>query len=127
MFIIKLQNIRKVVIKMKKLMLVTLVIVFVLSMGVLSFAETNITETPDWYEDMLKWRKDQVEGALDQGLITEEQARLWNERMEYMEEYHLENGYGYGGCGGFGMGYGQRGGRGFGHGMMGRGWGYQGF
>lgn len=125
---------------MKKLMLVTLVIVFVLSMGVMSFAETNITETPDWYEDMLKWRKDQIEEALDEGLITEEQAQLWNERLEYMEEYNLENNYGYG-CGGYGMGYGHgpgRGfghgmgygyesGRGFGHGMMGRGWGYQGF
>ncbi len=109
---------------MKKSILITLVVVFVLSMGVLSFAETNIVETPEWFNDMITWKKDRVQEAVDNDLITEQDAKLYNERLDYMEEYHQENDFGYpGGCGGFGRGVG----RGPGAGMMGRGWGYQGF
>ena len=112
---------------MKKLIVISLILVFVLSMGILSFAETTVTEAPEWFQGMLKWKKEQIQEAVKDEVITEEQAKLWNERLDSMEKYHEENGFNFpGGCGGGGFapgsGRGPGAGRGFGTGMMGRGW-----
>lgn len=101
---------------MKKIITLAMTTVIILSLGVIAFAETN-NEVPDWYNEMIKWKKDQVQQSVDNGQVTEEQANYWNERIEYMEKFHKENGFGFqGGCGGFGRGY-RRGPGGFGPGM----------
>ncbi|WP_432406507.1 DUF2680 domain-containing protein [Wukongibacter sp. M2B1] len=100
---------------MKKIIVLTIVAIMVLSLGVLAFAETA-DESPDWYEEMIKWKKEQIEKAVEDKQITEEQAKYWNERIDAMEGYHKENGFNFPmGCGGYGRGYGG----GFGPGMRG--------
>lgn len=107
---------------MKKIIAVSIIAVLVLSMGVIAFAEST-AEVPEWFDEMIKWKKEQIDRALEDNTITEEQAELWNERIDYMEKYHEENGFAFpGGCaggvrGGFGRGF--RGEKpGFGPGMM---------
>ncbi len=99
----------------KKIIVLSLVAVLVLSMGAIAFAET-INNVPSWFKDMISWKKERVNEALKSGQITEEQATLFNERIEYMEKYHEENGFNFpGDClNGDGRGMG----RGFGKGMM---------
>ncbi|MFZ5969305.1 MAG: hypothetical protein ACOYVK_19275 [Bacillota bacterium] len=100
---------------MKKWFVLAIAVVMVLSVGLVAFADT---ETPEWFTEMMKWKKDQVQQALDSKQITEEQAKLFNDRLEAMEKYHAENGFNFPvGCGIGGGGFG-RGGRGFGGGMM---------
>ncbi|WP_432662334.1 DUF2680 domain-containing protein [Wukongibacter baidiensis] len=104
---------------MKKIIVLAIVAVMVLSFGVLAFAETA-NESPDWYKEMIKWKKDQIEKAVEDKQITEEQAKYWNERIDAMEKYHNENGFNFpGGCGGPGRGQGRGFGGGFGQGMRG--------
>jgi len=105
---------------MKKLIVISLIAIFVLSMGVMAFAETA-DETPEWFTEMIKWKKEQVAQAVEDKVVTEEQAKLWNDRLDAMVEYHAENGFAFpGGCGASGRGFGRvSGGRGFGPGMRG--------
>lgn len=51
-----------------------------------------------WHEDRMEWKKSQVDESLKEGLISEEQAKDWNDHFRYMEEFHRENGFsnGYG-------------------------------
>lgn len=99
---------------MKKIIVLAITAALVLSLGVVAFAETS-DEAPDWYKDMLKWKKDQIEQGIKDKVITEEQAEYWNERIDAMEEFHEENGFNFSmGCGGLGRGQGRGFGRGFG-------------
>ncbi|RKD30610.1 DUF2680 domain-containing protein [Thermohalobacter berrensis] len=106
---------------MKKILGLSLVVVLVLTMGIVAFAADN-DEVPNWFKEMIEWRKEQVKDALEEGYITEEQAKAWEEHFEYMEEFHSTNGFGFpGGCHRFGprgykRGFGNR--QGFGPGMM---------
>ncbi len=65
-----------------------------------TFAET--VEVPQWYNDMVQWRQERLEEAVDEGLITEEEAEWRLERWEAMEEFHADREFG------FGPGYGYR-------------------
>jgi hypothetical protein len=113
----------------KKGIALSLAAIVVLAMGVVAFADST-NEVPQWFNDMIKWRKAQVDQAVKDKVITEEQAKYWKDRLDYMEKFHNENGFGYGfpgAChGGFGRpGFGRTGyGRGFGYGsgMMGGYW-----
>jgi len=99
---------------MKKIIILAVAAVLVISLGVIAFAETS-NEAPDWYKDMLKWKKDQINQAVKDNVITEEQAKYWEERIDAMEKFHEENGFNFPmGCGGFGRGQGRGFGRGFG-------------
>ncbi len=112
---------------MKKKVAIGLTLLLVLSLSVVAFAES--VDAPEWYQEMKEWRQERVEAALEEGLITEDQAEWQHERWEAMDEYRLENGFeeGFGPChggvagesfnGGFG-GRGMMGGFG-GRGMMG--------
>ena len=116
---------------MKKLIVLSMVGVLMLSIGVIAFADGN--ELPNWYNDMIKWRQERLNDAIKDGSISESEAEEWNEHYEDMREYHEENGFpvqggGFNsGCpgGGFRRGFGPRGnsgnfqpGNGFGPGMM---------
>lgn len=80
---------------MKKLTILSIIAVLVLSMGIVAFAD-SAKEAPQWYKDMIEWRKEQVNEAVINGEITEEDAKYWNEEIDRMEEHHNEYGYGQG-------------------------------
>ncbi len=104
---------------MKKKIAIGLTMLLVLSLSAMAFAES--VDTPEWYQEMKEWRQERVDTALEEGLITQEQAEWQRDRWEAMDEYRLENEFveGYGLChggvagesfrGGFGGGYGHRG------------------
>ncbi|RKD21545.1 Protein of unknown function [Caminicella sporogenes DSM 14501] len=108
---------------MKKGIILTLIAVFILAMGAMVYADSK-AEVPSWFNDMIAWKKEQIKKAVEDKVITEEQAKYWQERLDYMQKFHEENGFNFpGGC--FGSGFGRaRGakGFGFGRGMMGRYW-----
>lgn len=99
----------------KKIIVLSVVAVLVLSMGAVAFAETT-TNVPSWFKDMISWKKERVNEAVKSEQITEEQAKILNERIEYMEKYHEENGFNFPENCLEGNGRGMR--RGFGRGMM---------
>ena len=95
---------------MKKFMILSIVAVLALSMGMVAFADGS-EETPQWYNDMIEWRKEQVNEAVTNGEITEEDAKYWNEQIDEMEEHHNEYGFGPGMMGMYGRENGERSGQ----------------
>ncbi len=90
---------------------------------------TNFTieDRETWVKERNEYKREQIKKALESGLITEEEARAWEEHFQEMEEFQVKNGFLPGGCGGFGMGrgVGYSRGMGFGRGMgMMRGYGW---
>lgn len=83
-------------------------------------------QAQDYYNQMFEWRKAQIDQALSNGYITEEQAKAWNQQLDSMKDYMQQNGYGpMMGNGYYGMGRGMMGnGNGYygGPGMMGGGY-----
>lgn len=61
-----------------------------------------------WREERSEYRKDNLKRAVEEGIITEEEAKTWEEHFEYEDKFHEENGYLGGHCG---NGYGHHGGR----------------
>ncbi|RQD68613.1 MAG: hypothetical protein D5S00_08720 [Tindallia sp. MSAO_Bac2] len=88
---------------MKKRLALGITMVLVLAFGMVSFAET--VEVPQWYNDMLQWRQERLEEAVDEGLISEEEAEWRQEHWEEMKEFHLERelGVGPGSASGYGL------------------------
>lgn len=72
-----------------------------------------------WVREMFEFRREELKNALERGLITEEEAKIWEEHFDYMEKFHEENNFMLFRCGGFGFGRGR--GMGFmrGHGFRG--------
>ncbi len=104
---------------MKKTILFLMVLTLVLTLGLVAYAD-SVNELPQWFNDMMVWRRARVEEALDAGAINDGEAKAWRDRMDYMEEYYRENDFTneefFGPCCG---NYGLR--RGPGHGRHGRG------
>lgn len=100
---------------MKKYLIMTIVIASLLVTGLVVYAESEEVEVPEWFNDMMDWRRDEIDQAIEDGTLTEEDAEAWLERINEMEEIHLEEGFegfGNGSCsrGGFGSGRSSRGG-----------------
>ena len=84
--------------------------------------DTNFTieDRDTWREERHSYRRDELKKALENGEITEAEAKEWENHFDYMEEFHNKNrdkNYSFmggrrGGCGGNGS----RGG--YGMGMM---------
>lgn len=119
---------------MKKLIpIVTIVAILSLMLATFVFADES-EKVPQWFKDMITWKKAQVDQAEKDGAISKEQADLYKERIDQMEKFHEEygfsNGMGFGGPGGCGGGFysgrinGGNTSYGYGPGMMGRGYGY---
>lgn len=78
----------------------------------------SVEEMETWMTERDGFRKEELKNALDNGTMTESQAKEWEEHFEYMDEFHNKNGYlnSGRGCGRSsrtgGMGHGM------GHGMM---------
>ena len=109
---------------MKKLVLSLTVVALLVAVFATAAFAAETKETPQWFKDMIQWKKDQITQAVEEGTITAEDAKQFNERLDAMEKYHEENGLAFNG-----MGFGQcRGGflnrsgirGGFGGGMMNR-------
>ncbi len=60
-----------------------------------------------WVREMFEFRREELKNALERGLITEEEAKIWEEHFDYMEKFHEENDFMPFGCGGFGLGTGK--------------------
>lgn len=110
---------------MKKLFMIVMVISILLVTGLVVYAEAEDVELPEWFEDMMDWRRGEIDEALEDGSITQEEAEAWLERLDDMETFHKEEGFdqfgaGPGNCpgGGFGL----SGNRGFGGGCRGGGY-----
>lgn len=61
------------------------------------------------YDKILDARKQLIQKYVDYGKITKEQADYYTKRMEDMQKYRMDNGFGPGmgrGCGGYGGGWG---------------------
>lgn len=59
-------------------------------------------------EERQKYREERIKRALEEGIITEEEANEWREHFSEMDEFHEENGFVGRGChGGRGRGYGR--------------------
>jgi hypothetical protein len=67
----------------------------------------NIEDREAWFKERTEFKKEQIKKALESGLITEEEAKAWEEHFEEMEEFHNKNGFMSGGCGGKGFGMGR--------------------
>lgn len=113
----------------KSLIFLTLVLVLGLS-ATFAYAQTptsniNIEEWQEWFKERMDSKREQIKDAVDDGIITEEEANTWEEHFNYMEEFHKENGFMPGGCNGgrFSRNIENRQKMGFGVGIMrGNGW-----
>lgn len=61
-------------------------------------------EFDKWREERLEYRKDDLKKAVEEKIITEDEAKKWEDHFEYMDEFHEENGYQGGYCGGYNRG-----------------------
>ena len=94
---------------MKKYMMMVVVIVGLMITGIVVYADTEDVEVPDWFTDMIEWRRGEIDRALEDGELTQEEAAAWLSRVDAMEDFHLEEGfagYGNGPCEKDGRGYG---------------------
>ncbi len=89
---------------MKKVIVLLLALTLVVGTGVVVYAEDQ--DLPEWFTEMINWRKGQVEEAVEANEMTEEEAQEWFDHMDEMEEYHLENGFENMGPGNMGPGRG---------------------
>lgn len=101
---------------MKKILALMMVLALVLTTGIVVYAESE--EVPEWFTQMLEWRRDRVDEALEAEEITADEAEAWLEHLDEMEAYRLEEGFEN-----FGPGSGCRGGSGFGGFQRGSGFG----
>ena len=98
-----------------------LILTLVLALGIgtmIVFADSGKTEVgfPGWhYENMTEqereewfnerneyrndYRKENLKEALEDGKITEAEAKEWEEHFKYMDDFHEKNGFMGGGCG----------------------------
>lgn len=58
-----------------------------------------------WFKERMEWKREQIKTALKEGLIGEEEAKIWEEHLKYMEKFHKDNGF-MPGCNGVGQGFG---------------------
>ncbi|CCQ92723.1 conserved exported hypothetical protein [[Clostridium] ultunense Esp] len=113
----------------KKLIILSLVLIVGLTASI-AYAQvpkilprTNVDyeQWDDWYKERMEWRKSQLNQAVEDKEITEEDAKTWNDHFDYMEEFHREYGpMPGGGCfrGGYGWNNGNGFRNGYGPGMM---------
>lgn len=65
-------------------------------------ADVSNTTWEEWSKERMELKKEYLKDAVKEGLVTEEEAKRWEEHFDYMEEFHRDNGYR--GCfGGMGM------------------------
>jgi hypothetical protein len=77
----------------KTFIALTLVAVLIIALAISVYAEGVETTTPQWFKDMITWKKEQIKQAVNAGQLTEEQAKLYYERIDQMEKFHIQNGF----------------------------------
>lgn len=99
---------------MKKVLIV-LSIVLTLAIGTaVAYADSNLSvmnlpwrhhnnlseeSMEEFMEDRTEFRKGEIERALENGTISESEAKEWENHFNDMDEFHNENGYLHGGRG----------------------------
>ena len=78
---------------MKKYLIMTMVIVSLLVTGLVVYAESEDLEVPEWFNVMMDWGRDEIDQAVEDGTLTAEEAEAWLDRIDDMEEIHLEEGF----------------------------------
>ena len=78
----------------------------------------SIEDRDTWFKERTEYKKEQIKKAVASGSITESEAKKWEEHFTYMENFHKENEFMPGGCGGNSFGMGNVRGNGFRNGMM---------
>lgn len=76
------------------------------------YNDSKIESMEERLEERTELRKERINRALEDGTITESQAKEWEEHFKYMDEFHEKNGYYHGAknCGrGDRSGHGMRG------------------
>ncbi|WMM23713.1 hypothetical protein RBU61_12360 [Tissierella sp. MB52-C2] len=60
----------------------------------------------EWFKERVKSQREEIQDALKNGKITQEEANIWEKDLDQMEKFHSENGFIPGVCDreGFGMG-----------------------
>lgn len=91
------------------MLIILFLLVTVLGLPAVYAAGENGSERDDFFDSMFDSMRSWINEAKENGGITEEEAKAWENHFNYMERFHKE--YGYGPCGGFG-------GRQYGRGMM---------
>ena len=76
---------------MKKSLILVLVTALLLTSGLVVYAET--VDLPEWFTDMIEWRKDGIDQAVIDGTMTEAEAEEWLLHLEDMQEYRMEEGF----------------------------------
>lgn len=83
----------------RKVIVSTILAAALVTFSGIAYAAEQNNATPEWFKSMIEWRKDQVNEQVENGSITKEQGKQWNENIDAMEEFHKENGFGPGACG----------------------------
>jgi hypothetical protein len=76
----------------KLISVLTITSILILSISTLAFAAEKNT-TPQWFKDMITWKKAQINQGIKNGSLTQEQADALNDHLIYMEKWHSENGF----------------------------------
>lgn len=78
---------------MKKIvMAVTVAVLLISAVGVFAFADGE-SSVPQWFYDMVKWKNDAIDKAVEDGTMTSDQAEKFKDHLSNMEKYHEENGF----------------------------------
>lgn len=86
---------------MKKYFILVLVLASLMVTGLVVYAEADDIEVPEWFSEMMEWRRGEINEARENGDLSEEEAAAWLEHLDEMVEFHEEagfEGYGGGGC-----------------------------
>lgn len=96
---------------MKKTLVILSMIFIIGAASAFTYAETltpttqppraSLEERENCFKERMKLKKNQINEALNEGLITKEEAKIWNDHFSYMEKFHKENGF-MPGCNGMG-------------------------
>jgi competence protein ComGC len=112
---------------MKKIIAVVLLVLVAGLVAVPAFAASTDSQSDNswleqrmnWLEQRMNWKKANVDQMVENGVITEEQGKVWKEHFDQVYQFHQQNGFL---CPGGGPGWGagrMGGGNGYGPGMRG--------
>lgn len=57
------------------------------------YGDINDEEIKEWHQERMEWRKEKLKEDVENGYMTQEEAKNWEEHLDYMEEFHRENGF----------------------------------
>ena len=87
---------------MKKYFILVIVLASLMVTGLVVYAESDEVALPEWFSEMMEWRRTEIKEAAEAGDLSEAEAAAWLEHLDEMVEFHeeagFEGGFGGGGC-----------------------------